>query len=77
MYIVCHLLCSNLIFLNVTYKDGHKQVSVSHGYLATTELCLLDYLYILYSSVARQQGAHLILVFFFKKKILFENIVYI
>ena len=50
------------------------QVPVSHGCLATTQLWIWDNLYILYSSVARQQGEHLIRVF---SKILFENIEYI
>ena len=55
-------------------KYGHLHVPVSHGYLATTQLSKLDYLFILYSSVARQQGTHLIHAFL---KILFDNIEYI
>ena len=37
--------------------------TISHGCLAITRLWKLDYLYILYSSVAMQQGVHLIHAF--------------
>ena len=43
-------------------------IQVSQGCLATAQLWKLDYLYILYSSVARQQGGHLIRAF---EKLLF------
>ena len=55
-------------------KHGHYQVPVSHGCQATEQLWKLDFVYILYSSVGRQQGAHLTHAFL---KILFENIEYI
>ena len=45
-------------------KYDHLHVAVSHGCLATTQLSKLDYLYILYSSVSKQQGSHLIRTFF-------------
>ena len=64
-------LCSSLIVLNVTYKIWSLTCTSESS---TTQLWKLDYLYVLYSSVARQQGAHLIHALIM---LLFENIEFI
>ena len=49
-------------------KYGHLHVKVSHGCLAAKQLWKLNFLYILYSGVARQQGVQL-------KRAIFEDTV--
>ena len=55
--------CKPVLIINCI-KYGHLHVKVSHGCLAATQLWKLDYLYVLYSGVPRQQGVRLIRAFF-------------
>ena len=62
--IICNLLCSSLIVLNVTYIIWSLTcLSLSRLPSNHTIVDYFDYLYGLYASVARQQGTTLICAF--------------